>query len=336
MMDQKFPSFHIKTHAGLPLTRVRFVLLGILLLFNLAQANAQKSASLPKKLPSVDKIVENYLKASGGKRNISAIRDASYEWTIQLNDQPFGTAKSKRKPPSSERWEMLFGNGRIVSATNSTSSWEIGLDNQLHTLTGPEGATAKFRALLDASRLVNYKKVNVLGRVVSLGDLGSEPAYIVEFSTRGGAKLQYYFSVKTSLITKVTDDVHKSRAWYEDYRAEKGILEAHRLRLSAGSGDLTFILRSVTYNSGVEDRQFDPPAKSEGLDVAGLLRQVGKNQDEVEKHVTEYAFTQKETDREINNKGELRKETVKVYEVFPLANREPIQKLISENGVQLS
>jgi hypothetical protein len=57
---------------------------------------------------------------------------------------------------------------------------------------------------------------------------------------------------------------------------------------------------------------------------------VGKNQDEVEKRVTEYAFTQKETDRELSDKGELKKETVKIYEVYPVPNREPVQKLISE------
>ena len=72
------------------------------------------------------------------------------------------------------------------------------------------------------------------------------------------------------------------------------------------------------------------------LDVAALLREVGRNQDEIEKRVSEYAFKQTETDREINGKGELKKETVKVYEVFPLPNREPVQKLISENGVPLS
>jgi hypothetical protein len=53
----------------------------------------------------------------------------------------------------------------------------------------------------------------VLARVVSLGDLGSEPAYVVEFSTRSGARFQYYFSVKTSLITKITGDVRKTRVY---------------------------------------------------------------------------------------------------------------------------
>jgi RNA recognition motif-containing protein len=66
------------------------------------------------------------------------------------------------------------------------------------------------------------------------------------------------------------------------------------------------------------------------------LREVRKNQDELEKRFSEYAFVQKETDREINGKGELKKETTKVYEVFPIANREPVMKLISENGVPLS
>jgi hypothetical protein len=68
----------------------------------------------------------------------------------------------------------------------------------------------------------------------------------------------------------------------------------------------------------------------------GLLRAVAQNQDDVEKRVSEYAFLQKETDRELNDKGELKKESIRVYEVFPLANREPIRKLISENGVALS
>ena len=103
-----------------------------------------------------------------------------------------------------------------------------------------------------------------------------------------------------------------------------------------GSGELTLLLQSVKYNTGIDDRVFDPPGATEKLDVAALLREVGRNQDEIENRVAEYAFKQTETDREINSKGELKKETVKVYEVYPLPNREPVQKLISENGVPLS
>jgi hypothetical protein len=72
------------------------------------------------------------------------------------------------------------------------------------------------------------------------------------------------------------------------------------------------------------------------LDVAALLREVGRNQALVEQRVAEYAFMQEETDREINSKGEIKKETTRVYEVFPVVNRAPIKRLISENGVALA
>ena len=304
----------------------------VLILFLFVAAAAQPSYA--QKLPSADKIVDNYLKASGGKKAVAALKDATYEWIIQLNGQPIGTARTQRKAPASERLDLTFGNGQIISASNTRSAWEIGLDGRLRTLTGPESAAAKLRASLDSSRLINFKKANILARVLSLGDLASEPAYIVEFSTRSGARFQYYFSVKTSLITKITGDVRKTRVLFEDYRPEQGILEPHRVRMNVeGSGELTLQLHSVKYNTGIDDRVFDPPAATENLDVVALLREVGQNQDELENRVAEYAFKQTETDRSIDSKGQLKKETVKVYEVYPLPNREPVQKLISENGV---
>ena len=311
--------------------QLRLLLVALLLFVTAPQALAQK------KLPSAEKIVDNYLKAIGGKKSAGALKDATYEWIIHFNDQPFGAARLQRKAPASERWELTFGNGQIIHATNARSAWELGLDRQLRTLSGPESAATKLRAALDSSRLVNFKKSNVLARVMSLGDLGSEPAYIVEFSTRGGARFQYYFNVKTSLLTKITGDVRKTRVLLDDYRAERGILEPHRVRMNLdGPGELTLLLQSVKYDTGIDDRVFDPPAATENLDVAALWREVIANQDEIDNRVAEYAFKQTETDREINDKGELKKETIKVYEVYPLPNREPVQKLISENGVLLS
>ena len=306
-----------------------FLPLGLLLLMcsPLQTAFGQNN----RKVPSADKIVDNYLKAIGGKRAVSALKDATYEWTIELNNRPIGTARTQRKAPAAERLELRFGNGQIISATNARSAWEMGFDHHLRTLTGLESAAAKLRASLDSSRLVNFKKANVLARVVSVGDLASEPAYIVEFSTRSGARFQYYFSVKTGLINKITGDGTKTRVLFEDYRAEQGILEPHRVRMNVdGPGELTLVLHSVKYNTGIDDKIFDPPAATESLDVAALLREVERNQDETENRVSEYAFKQTETDREINDKGELKKQTVKVYEVYPLPNREPVQKLISE------
>ncbi len=301
---------------------------------------AQKKAIRARKLPSAEKVVDNYLKAGGGKKRIAAIRDAAYDWIIQLSDQPMGTARTQIKAPGSNRTEMTFGNGQIISAANTRSAWVYGLDGQLRTLTGSEASAAKLKSLLDANRLVDYKKLNVMARVVSLSDLASDPAYVVEFSTRNGATLRYWFSAKTKLLEKIEDQAHRTTTRFADYRmagASGHILEPHRVSLTTdGSGELTFVLQRVNYNTMIPETAFDPPVAVESLDVAALLREVGRNQELVEKRVSEYAFMQKETDREINGKGEVKKETVKVFEVFPLTDREPITKLVSENGVPLS
>jgi hypothetical protein len=302
---------------------------------------AQKKAAIPtSKLPSAEKIVDNYLKVSGGKKRIAAIRNAAYDWIIQLKDQTMGTARTQIKAPVSIRTEMTFGNGQIISAANTRSAWVYGLDGQLRTLTGAEADAAKLKSLLDGNRLVDYKKLNVLARVVSLRDLGSDPAYVVEFSTRNGARLRYWFSANSKLLEKIEDEARKTTTRFADYRvagATSNVLEPHQVRFTSdGPGELTFVLQRVNYNTVIPDTAFDPPVAVESLDVAALLREVGRNQALVEKRVSEYAFMQKETDREINSKGEIKKETTKVYEVFPVANRAPIMRLISENGVALS
>lgn len=300
---------------------------------------AQTQSAPPKKLPSAEKIVENHLKAVGGKKRLAAIRDVTREWTIQLNEQPIGTARIQTKAPASFRSEMQFGNGQIISGATPASAWVYGLDKRLLTLTGPEAAAAKLSALLEASHLIDYKKSNVMPRVISLGDLASEPAYIVEFSTRGGARLRYWFSVKSNRLGKIEDEARKTTTHLGDYRpttAQPSLLEPHLLRLKTGDGELTFTLQRASYNTSISGVTFDPPKSDESLDIVGLLREVARNQEAVEKRVGEYAFVQKETDRELNDKGEFKKEKTKTYEVFPVAHREPVMKLISENGVTLT
>jgi len=294
-------------------------------------------AQQTKKLPAAEKIVDNYLKAIGGKKQVSSIRDATYEWTSEPGDRSISLMKIQYQAPASQRSETTFPNGQIISAVTPRSAWARGIDGQLRTLTGSDSANAKLLTALDASHLVDYKKVNVLARVMSLDNSPAGAVYTVEFSSRAGARFRYLFSASTRLIVSVRCDAPRMVIRFEDYRREENILEPHILHISEnGTDELTVRLRRVTYNSGLAANLFDPPRSVEALDVTTLLHEVSKNQDAVEKRVTEYSFLQKQTEREIDGKGVLKKETVKVFEVFPVANRAPIMKLISENGVALS
>jgi hypothetical protein len=297
---------------------------------------AQQTAT-PRKLPSAEKVIDGYFKAAGGKKRLSGIRDATYEWTIVLKDQPVGTAKTLIRAPASVRTEMVFGNGQLTAGANGRSAWKRGLAGELQTLTDAEAAAAKLQAVLEASHLVDIKKSNVLSRVISVRSVGTDPAYVVEFSLRSGARLRYLFSTATKLLLSIEDDARQTTTRFDDYRPEGNLLEPHRVRFSGdGQGELTLIRQRASYNAGLADAFFDPPRGDEALDVVALLREVGKNQDELEKRFNEYSFMRKETTREISSKGELKKETILVHEVYPIANRRAVMKLISENGVGLT
>src|SRR5260370_6088102 len=283
-----------------------------------------------RKLPSADKVVNDYLKAIGGKKRIAAIRDATYTWTSQIHGQVTGKWTLLLRAPAARRSETDFGIGEVASAANPRSAWERGPNGEPHTLTGAEGAVAKLQAVLDSGHLVDYKKSNILARVIRVTDSASGPVYVVEFSTRSGAHLDYLFSTKTKLLVGIQDQVRKTVNWFGDYGPEQDILEPHLVQLDQGgvwnletvvrmgSGEkFKLTLQSVSYNSGIAESVFDPPRGAETLDVVALLREVSRNQEEVEKHVTEYSLLQKDTERELDSKGEVKKETVKVCEVFP-------------------
>lgn len=322
--------------------RRRLILLIIaVLLFTVApgaQLNAQKKsvAARPQKLPSPDKIVGDYLKATGGKKRLTGIADATYEWKIQLKDQLMGNAETQQKAPTATRTKLTFGNGEINSAVSSRSAWTRGLDGNLRTLTDAEAGSAKLQAALDASRLIDYKKLNVLARAVAFDETSSEPAYVVEFSTRAGARLRYWFGANSKLLLKTVDEARGTTVGFADYRAENGVLEPHRVEMTAGGKDaLTFLLQSARYNTGLSDSLFDPPA-AEALDIPTLLKEVEANQKELDERVSNYAFTEKRTARKINDKGEVREEKVTVYEIYPMPGGGAVLKIISENGVPLS
>src|SRR3989440_10195839 len=300
-------------------------------------AQKKSTAARPQNLPSPERIVGDYLKATGGKKRQAVIRDATYEWRIQLKDQVMGRALVKVKAPASTRMDMTFGNGELNSAASSRSAWMRGLDEKLRTLTDAEARTAKLQAALGASRLIDYKKLNVQARTLAFDDAGSEPAYIVEFSTKDGARLRYWFGTKSKLLLKTVDEANGMSVLLNDYRSESGALEPHRVEIAQSSGKdaMTFLLQSARYNTGLSDSIFDPPA-GETFDIPTLLREVEANQKEVDERVSNYSFTEKRTERKINDKGEVTEEKVTVYEIFPLPGGGAVYKVISENGVPIS
>jgi hypothetical protein len=74
---------------------------------------------------------------------------------------------------------------------------------------------------------------------------------------------------------------------------------------------------------------------AETPDVAALIGEVARNGRTMQRRMFDYTWTSKHTMREVNKRGEVTKETVEVFETYPVRG-EMVKKLVSRNGVQVS
>ena len=222
-------------------------------------ARAQDKVAL-RKLPSAETIVNGYLKTIGGKKRVRAIRDATYKWTVWAHNRQAGTATTQVLVPSSARADLTLQDGRQLFVVNDRSAWMVGRDGKIQTLPVAELNAARLQAVLDANHLLDFQKRNVMARVISYKDTESfGPAYVVEFSFRTGARRKYWFHTVSKLLMRIDDEETGTITRMEDYR-RKLILEPHRVVINnGGGGDLIFILKSATYNTGLPHWIFEPP-----------------------------------------------------------------------------
>ena len=114
-----------------------------------------------------------------------------------------------------------------------------------------------------------------MARVISLGDLDSEPSFIIEFSNRAGARLRYWFSVKSNLLVRVEDEVRKTTLRFADYQSteQAGPREPQRLTFKTGDGEdynsTRFVQHKLSHSSSILHEEMN-------FDVVGLLRAVAQ------------------------------------------------------------
>lgn len=298
-----------------------------------AQTSGTRAAT--QRLPAPDRVVADYIKAVGGKRRLQSVQDATYEWAVE--GEPQASARTYFKAPSSSRADLILADGERDEAANARTAWSRDRNGILRTLTDTEAHAARLRAALDASHFVDYKRQDMLARTASVEQLPNEQAYVVEFSRRNGARLRYYFGASSKLLLQITDEARGLTTRFSDYKpSTNGAIEPHRVETKTRDGaTVTLTLKEAHYNAGVADNLFEPPSDA-GLNVVELLHAVSRNQREDDERISQYTYTRKETEREINDKGELKKETIKVYEIYPVAGAGEVEKLISENSAPLT
>lgn len=226
------------------------------------EGNYIDPASLNKALPAgltVERVVENYLVAIGGREKLEALEDM--EVNMKMNMQGMSLdAKVYQKAPDKYRMTMSMG-GNVLSDTR--------FDGKVGVVSGMQG-----EQVLEGKQLENLRAQSQFMPELKYGELGytlqlksieiidGKETYMVEVNHPGiGTGYDYYDSqsglkIREDKIEETPDGNMVQITNLSDYKEVDGILYPHKLDFIIGPQQISGTVESINFNAGIDDVVF--------------------------------------------------------------------------------
>lgn len=212
----------------------------------------------PEALPTIDQVLDKYVKAIGGKAAVQAPTSRVMKGTI---DAPAigakGTIEIYAKAPNKELTEVAssaLGNSR--QGFNGTVAWSEE-DGEVKDVPGFNKREADF--YLPARMHELYPRIEFKGKE----KLGNAQTYVLE-APRSGRPKRWYFDTETGLLLRTEEKdaagTVTAREDYEDYRAVDGLQISFTMR-GMDENETEFVVKfsEVKHNVAIDDAKFEKP-----------------------------------------------------------------------------
>jgi hypothetical protein len=218
--------------------------------------------------PTVDSVLEKYIKASGGKSALEKISSRTIKGKLENQMIPAGAEwRFYAKAPDKQLVEVeIPGLGTSEDAFDGQVAWSkspVGLRSK----TGDE--LAKVKRDSQFMRELHFK--TIFPNLVCKGTdkVDGEDANVLEFKAAGDSKETFFFSKNSGLLLRQDSEFSTgqgkivSKAAFSDYRQVDGINFPHAIKgsINAAGQDLEFTLKitELQHNVKMEDSKFAKP-----------------------------------------------------------------------------
>jgi len=234
------------------------IAIGFMLVVHAAPQNTDSS----KALPTIDQVLERYIRAIGGREANEKIKSriATGEWNNVTRGVRFPIEIYSKAP--NKRVEMLDtteNRGVTGRGYDGTSGWSMNMtETGLRQLEGAELAMiARESDFYRALRLDQlYKRLTVTAKE----DIDGREVYVVEAVPETGNPERLYFESASGLLFR-RDVVYGKTPfhhYFEDYKDIDGIKLPLTLR-SEGPIKLVTRLKEIKHNVAIDDTKFKSP-----------------------------------------------------------------------------
>ncbi|MCI0660472.1 MAG: hypothetical protein L0220_05305 [Acidobacteria bacterium] len=232
-----------------------------------AETKAASSTST-EALPSVDEILEKYIKAVGGKQAIEKITTRAVKGTFEIEAMNVtADFENYLKAPNKTAMILTIPNfGTFTNIFDGTNGWKVNpMEGGLRELSGRELSEMKrdsdFHSELNFKK--NFPKMSVKGKEKA----GSYDAYVIDAIPPEGPAEKLYFDVVTGLLVRQDGERESSQGatqaetYFDDYKAVDGVKVAHSIKSVMPM--MTFVIKftEVKQNAPIDDAKFNKPSE---------------------------------------------------------------------------
>lgn len=223
-----------------------------------------KPAAAP--LPTLDEVLDKYIKAIGGKDAIQKLNSRVAKGNFEMASFGIsGPIEMYAKAPNKNAMMIDLGAiGKVESSFDGTKGWSVSPQEGARELTGAELAATKREANFhgELNMKAMFSKMEVKGKE----KVGDAEAIVVVATPAEGKPQTMYFDAASGLLLRTDAEVESPQGamsfqvFTEDYKVIDGVKVPHTIRRVSEAFSMTIKFTEVKHNVEIADSKFGKPA----------------------------------------------------------------------------
>ncbi|MCP4548554.1 MAG: outer membrane lipoprotein-sorting protein [bacterium] len=221
-------------------------------------------------LPSGEKVIEDYLKAIGGRKALAKQHNSITKGSMVMSGMTLPLTSYSAEPNLAYFLMESAMTGKMESGCNGELAWDLSVMQGGSIKEGEELEIALLDATFNAPLF--WKEHNVGAETMSIEEIDGKSCYKVVLTPKLGEPKTNFYDVESHLLLK-TEAVRKSAmgeisvvTYLSDYRELAGTLTPFVTRsIFMGTQEMTMTIESLEYNTEIPEGIFDLPADIQAL-----------------------------------------------------------------------
>jgi hypothetical protein len=207
--------------------------------------------------PTPQQIVENYIKAIGGKTKLESIKDIAISTTGNMQGADIAQNVQHKMPGKFKMTMNITGMGEMVNVTSDGQKITLNMMGQNKVIeSGPELEAMKSQNSLFAE--LGYLNAKVPMTLAGKETINGSPAYKIDF-TIGSNHIISFYDVKSGLkVRQVMPGMQGESQTVDlsDYKEVGGVKFPYVTTVATPMGELRMETKSIDINKGIADDVF--------------------------------------------------------------------------------